>query len=173
MPDERYEYNKINAIKVIVQDKDHVLLVREPLTNEWMPGHWGLPGGKPFASESLLEAYERKIAGELGVKLELKGLFQIVELLIESRTVLMFVVAASYLGGELSGESSEYRWITREELQKMDISEFTEYYNKEMLLAFLSNPENVFPVELIRTYPYFKMADEPDYQKWKESGGKK
>lgn len=172
MADERYEYNKINAIKVIVEDGDKVLLVREPLTNEWMPGHWGLPGGKPFVNESLLEAYERKIAGELGVKLELKGLFQIVELLIENRTVLMFIVVASFFGGELFGESSEYRWMTREEIQSMDVAEFAEYYNREMLLNFFDNPEKLTSVELIKTYPYFKMAEQNDYLRWKESGKK-
>ena len=54
MADERYSYEKANVIKIIAQNsRGEVLLIKEPDTNDWMPGHLGLPGGKPFAQESL------------------------------------------------------------------------------------------------------------------------
>ena len=62
MVGERYQYEKINAIKVIVENQEgRVLLIKEPETNEWMPGHWGLPGGKPLVKESLYKAFKRKM----------------------------------------------------------------------------------------------------------------
>ncbi|MCH7641045.1 NUDIX domain-containing protein, partial [Patescibacteria group bacterium] len=91
MSDIRYQYDKEFAIKVIVENpKGNVLLIQEPETNEWMPGHWGLPGGKPLEKESLYQAFKRKTKEELEQDLEPVGIYKIEELLIEGRTVLMF-----------------------------------------------------------------------------------
>ena len=71
MADPRYQYEKINAIKVIVQTSSgKILLLQEPETNEWMPLRWGFPGGKPLVNESLMDAYNRKVSGELGLYIE-------------------------------------------------------------------------------------------------------
>ena len=173
MSDERYEYQRINAVKIIVENGGKVLLIREPLTNEWMPGHWGLPGGKPFVKESILEAYKRKVEGDLGVNLDLLGVFRVVELLIENRTVFMFIFVAKYQGGDLKGEVSEFKWVTADEISSMDVAEFTEYYNKELLLDYLGSERNLVPVDFIKSYDYYQMGDEPEYKRWKESGTKK
>lgn len=173
MADQRYEYQRVNAIKIIIEKDGKLLLIREPLTNDWMPGHWGLPGGKPVSEESLIKAYERKVKSDLGIDLELQGLYKIVELLIENRTVLMFIVVAKYIDGNITGEVNEYKWIGEEELKSMDVSEFTEYYNKELLLSYFESGKEVVSVNLIRSYEYFRIGDEPDYKRWKDSGVKK
>src|SRR3972149_6713970 len=95
MADPRYQYEKINVVKVIIENPEgKVLLVQEPETNEWMPLHWGLPGGKPLAGESLYNAFKRKMKEEIGQELEPLGIFSIVELLLTKRTVFMFIVVA-------------------------------------------------------------------------------
>ncbi|OGC54113.1 hypothetical protein A2797_02655 [candidate division WWE3 bacterium RIFCSPHIGHO2_01_FULL_48_15] len=67
MADPRYQYEKVNAVKIVVENPDgKVLLIQEPNTNEWMPDHWGLPGGKPLEKESLEGALKRKMKEERG-----------------------------------------------------------------------------------------------------------
>ena len=76
MTDSRYQYEKINVVKVIVENPEgKILLIQEPDSNEWMPNHWGLPGGKPLVKESLYKAFKRKMQEELGQDLEPHGFF--------------------------------------------------------------------------------------------------
>lgn len=175
MSDPRYQYEKINAIKVIVENPEgKVLLIQEPETNEWMPGHWGLPGGKPLVKESLYSAFKRKIKEELDADIEPKGIFRVEELLIEERTVLMFHVVAE-VGREIKfeGEGKAYKWVGIEEIGKMDPAEFTEFFNKKLLLDYLSGNREVVDFDLIETLQYYDMDENPEYKKWRESGKKK
>lgn len=173
MADPRYEYQKANAVKILLRNKEgQVLLIREPLTHEWMPGHWGLPGGKALVRESLLETFERKMRDDLGSKTEIEGIFKIVELLMPERTVLMYVLVASTNEEKFSGEFMECKWVGRSEVEGMEIKEFTEYYNREMLLEFFDLGDNLKlePVEVLKTYKYYAMDDNEEYKKWLDSG---
>lgn len=175
MNDSRYQYEKINAVKVIVENPEgKILLIQEPETNEWMPGHWGLPGGKPFVKESLRQTFKRKMKEELGVDIEPKGIFRVEELLTEKRTVLMFHVVAE-VGREIKfgGESKTYKWVDIEEVRKIDPAEFTEFFNKKLLLDYLSGNREVVDFDLIETQNYYDMGENPEYKKWWESGKKK
>ena len=135
MTDPRFQYERVNVIKIIVENPEgKVLLIQEPETNEWMPLHWGLPGGKPLVKESLYGAFKRKMKEELGQNIEPPGIFRIEELLIEEKTVLMFHVVTKVGEISLSGESKSYKWVDANELEKMDVTEFTEYFNKKLLL---------------------------------------
>ena len=175
MSDPRYQYEKINAIKVIVENPEgKVLLIQEPETNEWMTGHWGLPGGKPLLKESLYGAFKRKMKEELGVDLEPKGIFRIEELLIEGRTALMFhVVMEVKESFKPKGEIASYKWAGIEEIENMNIAELTEFFNKKLLLDYLSGNREVIDFGLIETQNYYGMDENPEYKKWWESGKKK
>lgn len=175
MSDPRYEYQRVNVIKVIVQNpQGQVLLIQEPETNEWMPLHWGLPGGKPLEKESLLEAFDRKMKEELGQRVPLSGLVRLEELLIEGRTVLMFIGLVK-LDQTLNpaGESKSYRWASREEVEAMDSSEFTEFYNKSLLQDFFAGSYILTPTAFIESLKFFEMSEDPPYKRWFESGKKK
>ncbi len=174
MEDKRYQFEKVVAIKVIVENpKGKILLIQEPETNEWMPGHWGLPGGKPLEKESLYNAFKRKIKGELGVDLEPKGIYRIEELLIDGRTALMFHVVTQVKKDFKPGdEIASYKWAGIEEVKAMDTSEFTEFFNKELLLDYLAGNREVADFDLIETQQYYDMHENPNYQKWWESGKK-
>ncbi len=174
MSDSRYQYEKINVIKVILERSDgRILLVQEPETNEWMPGHWGLPGGKPSAKESLYRAFKRKMKEELGIELEPEGIFRVEELLIEGRTVLIFhAVAKIDTELKLEGESRAYKWVDVDDLQKMDLAEFTEFFNKKLLTDYLTGDKKVMSFNLIETQEYYNLSEDVDYQRWFESGKK-
>ncbi len=174
MVDERYQYEKENAIKVIVENPEgKILLIQEPETNEWMPGHWGLPGGKPLEKESLYKAFKRKMKEELGVDIEPAGIYKIEELLIEDRTVLLFHAVAHVKGDiKLTGQSKQHKWAGVEEIKNMDTAEFTEFFNKELLLDYLTGNREVTDFDLIETQQYYDMHENPKYKKWWESGRK-
>jgi len=171
MSDPRYQYERVNVVKVIVQNPEgKVLLIQEPETNEWMPLHWGLPGGKPLAKESLYKTFKRKMQEELGQDIEPEGIFRIEELLVEGRTVLMFHAVAKVGEISLSGESKSYKWMDSNDIEKMDVSEFTEYFNKKLLLAYLTGDKKLVGFDLIEAQNYYDSEDEPEYKRWFESG---
>lgn len=176
MADDRYNYPRVNALKVILIDQnDKILLIREPMSNEWMPGHWGLPGGKPLVNESLLDAYGRKMQEELGYIPDLQGIAKIEELIRPDNngTVLMYIlVAQAKDGANFQGESAEWKWVGIDEVNNMDITEFTEYYNQPLLLEFLEGERTLYPIGLLQTWRYNELSSEDNYQRWFASGNK-
>lgn len=175
MTDPRYQYEKLNVIKVILERPGgKILLIREPETNEWMPLHWGLPGGKPLVKESLYKAFKRKIKEELNIEVEPKGIFKIEELLIEGRTILVFhAVAEIEKGTKLRGENKAYKWVNIDDVRKMDLTEFTEFFNKKLLLDYLTGDKKVIDFDLIETQEYYDLSEDADYKRWFESGNKR
>jgi len=168
-----YDFDTTNVIKIIVQNsKEEILLIQEPENNEWMPLHWGLPGGKPTERESLLETFKRKSKTDVGQKLILKGLLEIKELLLNGRSVLMYIVLAKADSNQVSGEAKTYKWVNKEEIVRMKTEDFTEFYNKKLLLNFFSGKYNPVPLDIIKTWEYFRICDTDDYKKWLTSGKK-
>lgn len=170
--DERYQFEKQFGIKTIVERVDKkILLVQESLTNEWMPGHWGMPGGKPFEKETFLETFNRKMKDEVGKDLKVEGIFKIQELLVDSATVLIFIVV-SKVDQDFAVVGDSYKWVDLKEIEKMDTAEFTEFFNKELLLEYLKGEKKTISFDIIDSRKYFEMYEDPDYKKWWNSGKK-
>ena len=123
-----------------------------------------------MAKESLYKAFKRKMQEELGQDIEPEGIFRIEELLVEGRTVLMFHAVAKVGEISLSGESKSYKWTDSNDIEKMDVSEFTEYFNKKLLLAYLTGDKKLVGFDLIEAQNYYDSEDEPEYKRWFESG---
>lgn len=172
--DPRYDYPRTNAIKVIIQSKlGSVLLLQEPEANDWMPLHWGLPGGKPLVGESLMDAFKRKMNGELGLDIKPEGIVKVEELLQGDKTVIIYhILAKSDEEFNPSGEAKNYKWVSKEEIEKMEIEEFTEFFNKNLLIVFLSSESQLAPISLIETNNYNKLIENKDplYESWFSSG---
>lgn len=167
-----YSFQSVNVIKIILQNKEgKILLIQEPKDNNWMPLHWGLPGGKPTETESLQETFARKCRTDIGQCLKINGLFKIEELLMKGKTAVMYIVVSKTENNVVSGDANEYKWVSKEDIKKMPAKEFTEFYNKSLLLDFLENPNNCVPFALINTLNYYEMADDSNYKEWSESGG--
>lgn len=168
-----YHFTTINAVKIIVQNsKNEILLVQEPEDNDWMPLHWGLPGGKPTEKESLLETFHRKAKTDVGQNLKLEGVLRVEELLMEGKTVMMYIVLAKTISDEVNGEAKEYKWASKQEVEKMGETDFTEYYNKELLAEFFEGKLKLAPIEIFRTWNYFEMGGQKGYKRWFKSGKK-
>lgn len=174
MTDSRYQYEKINVVKVIVENpKGKILIIQEPETNEWMPGHWGLPGGKPFSKESLYNAFKRKMQEELGQDFEPHGIYRIEELLLTERTVLAFIAVAK-VSSEIKpvGEAKTYKWVGIDEVETMDTAEFTEFYNKKLILDYLTGNKEIVDFNLIEPFQFYDLSDNSEFKRWWESGKK-
>ncbi len=175
MSDTRYQYERVNVVKIILENSDgKILLIQEPGTNEWMPGHWGLPGGKPLEKESLYQAFKRKIKGDLGLEAEPEGIFRVEELLIDGRTVLMVHLVVRLPSEHvIKGEVKSHRWMDKEDIEEMGVEEFTEYFNKKLLLTYLKGNRVLAPISLIESQNYYDLSKDPDYKKWFDSGKRK
>ncbi len=170
--DKRFVYEKHIAVKAIIERTDgKVLLIREPENNEWMPLHWGLPGGKPFAKESLEESFKRKMKDEIGQKVAIAGLYRIQEMLIEGVSVYFLIVVSKVGEGfETTLADEEFRWVDLEDVEKMEIIEFSEFFNKEMLTQYLKGEKDLVPFSIVETRKYYEMANNDEYAKWLQSG---
>ena len=138
-----------------------------------MPGHWDLPGEKPLAQESFTETFKRKLLGDLGISAEPTEIFKIEELLIDPGiTVLMYIFTTNFDTNQFSGEAEKPTWMTRDQIYGMETCEFTEYYNRQLLIDYFDNPSPTAPVNVINTLKYFQMDQNEDYQRWLNSGKK-
>lgn len=170
-----YDYPKINAIKIIVYSEKtkKVLLLQEPSTNEWMPNHWGLPGGKPIKNESLEETVKRKVQNDIGNNVNIKGLFRIEELIQGEKTIHMFIYIATVVEEFIpKGEFQSYKWINYDETLQMDITEFTEYYNPVLISDFFNSIKELIPNSIVRTWNYNQIDTDKSYSRWIESNKK-
>lgn len=151
--DKRYDYPSIVAVKIVVKQDDTVLLIREPETNEWMPGRLNLPGGKLFLNESILEALERKIKTEVGLEVETKGLIKIVDILMPEKNVFHLVFLAEYRNGEIGDtetESSDIAWYNKDDIAKFDINDYGEYYIAQILREVFDGKLQLIPPNSIK-----------------------
>lgn len=163
-----HNYEKLNVVKIVVEGPDgKILLIQEPKMNEWMPGRWGLPGGRTVEKQSLKDAALAKMQEDLGKQLPIVGLFKIEELLIDSRTVLMFIVVARTEEEFVpSGKAYAHKWAGWEEISQMHIEEFTEYYSQKLFDSFFNQPKNLIPMDIIETHTYYLFSGESEYMRW-------
>lgn len=169
-----FDYKKTNVIKIIIQNPDaNVLLIQEPKSHEWMPGHWGLPGGKIKLKESLFDAIKRITKEEIGVEVDPLGIFRIEEVLDENETVLIFNAVSLLRHPEEIKTKITIKWVGVEGVKKMQTIEFTEFFNKKLLIDYLTSERGLVDFSLIETQQFFDLHEDPEYKKWLESGKRK
>lgn len=168
MNESQHNHEKVIVVKIIVESpQGRILLIQEPEMNEWMPGRWGLPGGRPYEKESIRDGAVRKLKEEIGHELVLEGIYKIEELLIDDRTVVMFIVVAkSDTEFKPGGTSFAHKWADSVEINKMDIEQFTEYYAKGMFASYLAGNKNLAPLNLIDSHTYYLFSGESEYKRW-------
>jgi 8-oxo-dGTP diphosphatase len=91
-------------------------------------GLWSFPGGSVEQGESPLEAAVRETKEEVGLKIRIEGVFEVVTYLPGSlgegnwSQVVIIDYLAKPLGGKvvLNAESSDYRWVSPWELEALE-----------------------------------------------------
>ena len=150
--DQKYDYPTIVAVKIIVKKDDQVLLLREPETNEWMPGRLGIPGGKLLLNESILSALERKIKTEIGLEVEVKGLIKIIDILMPKKNVYHLIFLADYLSGKIGDiktESGDVAWYSQDDIAKFNVDDYSEFYNADILTEIFEDKYQLIPSDAI------------------------
>lgn len=118
--DKKKEKNK-NAVAVIVNNDNKILLLKRTETAPWMPNKWALVGGKIDKGETPLQAIEREILEETG--LEIKKFTK--SFSIERHQDSIETVFACRYDGEptdikLDEENSNYGWYDVSEMEYLD-----------------------------------------------------
>ena len=99
--------------------------------------------------------------------------FRIEELLLTQRTVLAFIAVVMVdTEAKPIGEIKSYKWVGVEEIEAMDVSEFTEFYNKKLLLDYLTGNKEVFDFSVIEPLQFYDLSEDPEFKRWWESGKK-
>lgn len=167
-----YDFQNIVAVKILVKRDDKVLLIREPDFNDWMPNRLGLPGGKPLLNETLQDTLKRKIKGDIGFEIDIKGIVRMQNIVMPNYTVYHIVLAADYVSGEIDTtmtESKDVGWYSIEQVAELSKDDFTEYYNDEIVKKYLNN--ELIPVRM--DYIQYQDNRSEDITKWMENGSKK
>lgn len=124
----------------VVFNKEHKLLIIQRSKNEDVyPEMWELPSGKREFLETSNDALVRELKEEVGLDVEVIQPFSVFEYQIEKPTELRdstqinFIVTTDSTNVKLSDEHQDSAWISKDEVNKYEISEKTK---KVILEAF-------------------------------------
>lgn len=106
---------KTIAKTILLNDKNHVLLLRRSATDTRRPGEWDFPGGGIETGEDITAGVAREIGEEAGLSIataDLRLLYAATEAYeTESVTRLLFLAKAQNLPVRLSFEHDLYKWV--------------------------------------------------------------
>jgi mutator protein MutT len=122
-----YPEQPIIGVGAVIVHQGRVLLVRR--ATEPLKGEWSVPGGALELGEKLRDGVRREVREETGLEVEPGEVLEVFDSLFtdaEGRTQYHYVLI-DYLCRLLAGEAaaasdvSEVRWVTAEELAKMEL----------------------------------------------------
>jgi 8-oxo-dGTP diphosphatase len=95
----------------VIQEEGKVLITRRP-DDKRHPGYWEFPGGKVNPGESPEDALCREMIEELGVGVDVEGIFEVVHYRYDWGAVLILAYRCRLLEGVLRDiEVAEHRWV--------------------------------------------------------------
>lgn len=108
-----------SAHVVIVHD-ENVLILRRSETDEWMPGHYGLPGGKLEPGENILDGLCRECKEETSLDISPQDLVFLPKCSIENQHA--FYYTKKYSGKvKLDFEHSDFKWVNPKNLSNYKV----------------------------------------------------
>lgn len=121
--------------RIIVQNNNKYLLLKIPEKHTLYGGRWQLPGGKLDQKETAKKGAIRELLEETGIeKEELEKLKMITNS--TSFETHIFVTDVDTEKINLSGEHTDYQWLTYEELRGKKEEEISHYDSFQELLVF-------------------------------------
>jgi 8-oxo-dGTP pyrophosphatase MutT (NUDIX family) len=108
-----------SAHVVIIHD-ENILILKRSDTDDWMPGHYGLPGGKLEQGEDLLQGACRECKEETSLDIFPQELVFLPKCSIENSHA--FFLTTKYNGKvKLDFEHDDYKWINPKNLSNYKI----------------------------------------------------
>lgn len=125
----------------ILNKKNQVLLVKRSDIDTFLPGYWELPGGGVNENETPQEALKREIKEEVGLTVSINESLGANQYTLEEhgekipKTEMCFSCMSDSLEKiNLSNEHSEYKWISKEEIDSL--TPVTRYMQQVIIVAF-------------------------------------
>lgn len=115
--------NKINSFKsahvVLIKD-GHILILRRSSTDEWMPNHYGLPGGKIEPGENILDGISRECKEETSLDVSPSDLVFLPKVSKDKEHAFYY---STKFSGEpkLDFEHDDFKWVNPKDLSKYKV----------------------------------------------------
>lgn len=107
----------------IIAERGRLVVLRRAARMPYRPGHWDLPGGHLMLGESFEECLAREAAEETGLAIEIERVLGLYKTPAEPYVQALFGCRPAGARRELilmPGEHVEGRWVTVEELARMN-----------------------------------------------------
>jgi len=134
-----YPEHPLVGVGGLIHRNGAVLLIRRKF--EPNKGRWSLPGGLLEVGEDPAEAARREVREELGLEVEMEGLFQVANEVIkdDAGEVKYHFVLMDYLMTPLGDritlneESEEYRWFQATDVEHLNTSDNTKIVARKFI----------------------------------------
>jgi 8-oxo-dGTP diphosphatase len=121
--DEKYIFRVVQ--KAIIRLDDTYLILKRSPNSKSYPLHWDFAGGKLEHGENFENALIREVKEETNLDIVLEeSIFIYVESKVENSYVILFNCEKRDGEIKLSDEHTEYKWVTKEEAQKLKLEPF-------------------------------------------------
>ena len=108
--------SSIQVAVALIQHEDRYLIAQR-LNASPLGGYWEFPGGKCLPGEWYEDCVRRELREELGVEVQVLGLYRVIEHVCPDQTVLLYFYRCRIVSGEPQALGCQkIRWAKREEL---------------------------------------------------------
>ncbi len=134
----------------ILEKNGKFLLVEE--NKKECRGKWNVPAGGLVENESLIEGAKREIYEETGCKVEITGILEIINMILEEINVVCFLFDTKIIGENIKADGEEIsnvKWFTYEEITNMKDKLRADGYFLSTLKNKIDN--KIQPFDIIKT----------------------
>lgn len=112
--------NNFTSAHAVIFKDEKILIVRRSHTDTWMPGHYGLPGGKLEVGESPSEALSRECKEEVNLDIEPAHFIFLPK--VSNNKKHAFYYTTKFSGfPKLDFEHDDYQWINPSNLSRYKV----------------------------------------------------
>lgn len=135
----------------VIEKDGKFLLVQE--AKEEFRGKWNLPAGRLDANETIFDGAKREIFEECGCRVEITGILQIGNRVLEDDVFVSVVFATRLLDDNITYDPNEIldiKWFTYEEILNMKDELRTYALVEGSISAFVNN--KIFDIDIVRMF---------------------
>lgn len=128
-------FQKVAVHAFIEKDGKFLTTLRSSI-NDYKPGEWDFPGGTVEFSEEPLEALNREILEETGLKVEISKPIYVCSQAQDSRHQFWIIYECKYVGGEVKlnpEEHEKYLWVDNSKISKLPMIYFLNKFYEDYL----------------------------------------